>query len=72
MNFPKPSVGMLPGDRIAYSPIVNRKPLKLPNKARMAVWVKSYGARASSIFKDIEIRRNLPPSWAKAAEAASA
>src|SRR5689334_7723644 len=39
MNFPKPSVGMLPGDRIAYSPIVNRKPLVLPKKARMAMWV---------------------------------
>ncbi|HEU4659801.1 MAG TPA: polysaccharide deacetylase family protein [Pseudolabrys sp.] len=38
MNFPKPSVGMLPTDRIAYSPIINRKPLKLPNKARMVVW----------------------------------
>jgi hypothetical protein len=30
MSFPKPPVGMLPGGRIAYSPIVNREPLKLP------------------------------------------
>jgi allantoinase len=30
---------MLPGDRIAYSPITERPPLKLPNGARMAVWV---------------------------------
>ena len=30
---------MLPGDRIAYSPIPERAPLKLPNGARMAVWV---------------------------------
>jgi allantoinase len=30
---------MLPTDRIAYSPITERAPLKLPNSARMAVWV---------------------------------
>ena len=33
----------------------------------MAVWVKAHGARASGVFKDIEIMKNLPPSWAKAA-----
>ncbi len=30
---------MLPTDRIAYSPITERPPLKLPHGARMAVWV---------------------------------
>src|SRR5271166_4164146 len=30
---------MLPTDRLAYSPITDRAPLKLPNGARMAVWV---------------------------------
>jgi peptidoglycan/xylan/chitin deacetylase (PgdA/CDA1 family) len=30
---------MLPTERIAYSPITGRPPLKLPNGARMAVWV---------------------------------
>jgi UDP-glucose 4-epimerase len=34
--------------------------------ARMADWVKVHGARESSVFKDIEIMKNLPPSWAKA------
>src|SRR5579863_8690963 len=29
---------MLPSDRIPYSPITQRAPLKLPNGARMAVW----------------------------------
>jgi hypothetical protein len=29
---------MLPHDRIAYSPIVERPPLRLPNGARVAVW----------------------------------
>jgi len=33
----------------------------------MAAWVKAHGARTSNIFNDIEILRNLPPSWAKAA-----
>jgi allantoinase len=30
---------MLPGDRLAYSAIIDRTPLKLPDGARMAVWV---------------------------------
>ena len=30
---------MLPTERIAYSPIAERPPLKLPDGARMAVWV---------------------------------
>ncbi len=30
---------MLPTDRLTYSPITQRPPLKLPNGARMAVWV---------------------------------
>ena len=29
---------MLPTERLAYSPITQRKPLKLPGKARMVVW----------------------------------
>ena len=29
---------MLPTERLAYSPITKRKPLKLPNGARMVVW----------------------------------
>ena len=38
MNFPKPAVGMLPNDRLDYSAITKRKPLKLPKGARMVVW----------------------------------
>jgi UDP-glucose 4-epimerase len=34
---------------------------------KMAKWVKKNGARTSPVFKEIEILRNLPPSWAKAA-----
>jgi UDP-glucose 4-epimerase len=30
----------------------------------MASWVKVHGARESTTFKGIEIRKNLPPSWA--------
>jgi hypothetical protein len=33
------SVRMLPTDRIAYSAIAERPALKLPDGARMAVWV---------------------------------
>ena len=31
---------------------------------KMAGWVKTHGSRTSSIFDPIEIRKNLPPSWA--------
>jgi allantoinase len=32
-------ISMLPTDRIAYSPIIERLPLRLPDGARMAIWV---------------------------------
>jgi UDP-glucose 4-epimerase len=32
----------------------------------MARWVKAHGARASSVFEEVEIRKQLPPSWAEA------
>jgi UDP-glucose 4-epimerase len=32
---------------------------------KMSSWVKEHGARESSIFENIEIARNMPPSWAK-------
>ena len=38
----------------------------------MAQWVRSYGPRESSIFSDIEIRKNLPASWAAVLPAAPA
>jgi UDP-glucose 4-epimerase len=34
--------------------------------ARMAQWVKAHGARESCVFKNIEILKNLPPSWQNA------
>jgi UDP-glucose 4-epimerase len=30
---------------------------------RMAEWVKSHGPRHPIVFEDIELRKNLPPSW---------
>src|SRR5229473_3291833 len=33
----------------------------------MAAWVKDHGCRESKIFEDIEIPKNLPPSWASVA-----
>lgn len=32
---------------------------------KMSVWVTQHGARTSSAFKNIEIEKNLPPSWKK-------
>jgi UDP-glucose 4-epimerase len=34
--------------------------------SRMANWVHAHGSRTSPVFKNIEIARNLPPSWAQA------
>ena len=34
---------------------------------QMAAWVKEHGSRESSVFDDIEIPKNLPPSWASVA-----
>jgi len=33
----------------------------------MAEWVNRHGVRESSVFEDIEILKNLPPSWASVA-----
>jgi UDP-glucose 4-epimerase len=33
----------------------------------MADWVRDHGSRESSIFEDIEVPKNLPPSWASVA-----
>ena len=30
---------------------------------RMAAWVQKHGARQSQSFKEVEIRKNLPPVW---------
>jgi len=32
---------------------------------KMAQWVREHGARESNIFENVEITRNMPPSWAK-------
>ena len=37
----------------------------------MAEWVKSHGARQSSVFENIEVTRGMPPSWASAVRAAA-
>jgi len=31
---------------------------------RVAKWAKAHGPRPSSVFKNIEVKKNLPPSWA--------
>ena len=36
----------------------------------MAEWVKRHGSRTSTIFEDIEVRKNMPPSWAAVAKRA--
>ena len=38
----------------------------------MADWVKAHGARASSIFENIEVAKNMPSSWAEVMRTAAA
>jgi UDP-glucose 4-epimerase len=33
----------------------------------MAQWVEKHGARESSVFEQIEVAKNMPPSWARVA-----
>jgi UDP-glucose 4-epimerase len=33
---------------------------------KMAAWVKAHGARESGVFGEIEIMKNMPPSWVSA------
>jgi len=44
-----------------------RKVLLQDGIQTMADWVREHGSRESSIFEDIEIPKNLPPSWASVA-----
>jgi UDP-glucose 4-epimerase len=37
-----------------------------------AEWVKAHGARESNIFENIEVMKNMPPSWARVARKAAA
>ena len=41
----------------------NKVPL-LDGLQAMAQWVNAHGARESSVFENIEVARNMPPSWA--------
>jgi len=36
----------------------------------MAEWVRKHGPRGSSVFEEIEVTKNLPPSWAKVSQVA--
>jgi len=53
---------------LAESVFGTRQKVSLEDGIRnMSTWVKEHGSRESSIFEDIEIPRNLPPSWASVA-----
>ena len=52
-------------DHTVYKAVFNPRPTT-PLKeglSKMAAWVLKYGARKSSTFDNIEIRKNLPDSW---------
>lgn len=36
-----------------------------------AAWVRTHGARESNVFEDIEVRKNMPASWARVAQKAN-
>jgi len=43
---------------------VRNKVSLLDGLQAMAQWVNAHGARESSVFENIEVARNMPPSWA--------
>jgi UDP-glucose 4-epimerase len=45
-----------------------KTPLEVGIRA-MARWVESHGARESSVFEEIEVTKNMPPSWASVVRA---
>jgi UDP-glucose 4-epimerase len=56
----------------AYRTFQSRPSISLEDGIRaMTDWVKLHGARESSVFKDIEIIKNLPPSWLAAMDETS-
>ena len=54
-------------DRVkeAFGDLIEEVPLE-QGIGRMAEWARRHGARQSRKFDHIEVRRNLPPSWAEA------
>ena len=54
----------------AYGVFSSRPTVSLKDGVRaMGKWVRAYGARESSVFTNIEIMKNLPPSWRAAIDA---
>jgi UDP-glucose 4-epimerase len=66
---PRNEVKVAFSDHSKADRVFGKKPkLSLEEGIRqMAQWVKVHGARESSVFGDIEIMKNLPPSWLKTA-----
>jgi UDP-glucose 4-epimerase len=46
-----------------FGDLIKNVPLE-DGVAKMAAWAKKAGARQGKPFEKIEIRKNLPPSWA--------
>jgi UDP-glucose 4-epimerase len=55
---------------LAESVFGKRQKISLETGIRsMAEWMKKHGSRESSVFENIEVSKNLPPSWANIARA---
>jgi UDP-glucose 4-epimerase len=53
-----------------FGDLIENVPLE-EGVARMAAWAKKAGARQGKPFEGIEVRKNLPPSWAALVQAPS-
>ena len=51
-----------------FGDLIKNVPLE-EGVARMAAWAKKAGARQGKPFEGIEVRKNLPPSWAALVQA---
>ncbi len=64
---PRNEVKVAFSDHIKAQQVFGKKPQTTlaTGISAMAAWVKANGARESSIFEDIEVRKNMPASWAR-------
>jgi UDP-glucose 4-epimerase len=56
--------------KLVFGDLIKNVPLE-EGVARMADWAKGFGARRGQIFENIEVEKNMPPSWQRLIQSAS-
>ncbi len=53
--------------KVVFGDLIKNVPLA-EGIARMAAWAKEFGARQGQVFENIEVYKNMPPSWLRLIE----